>query len=160
MPRFLPPQSVSPDKSITSQRMVHPVAIALTHPIHVLYGLPGNFGEEHRNWVVNDVSTKGISERCAKASLGAAYKGFGEGGIQWPAINVASFKFSASYLTLGVNADRPQDVTILRDVTLWIYWDEWDRKKLSLEQRTEILNSWGYDCTQKAVKRVVEKVLG
>ena len=160
MPDLLPPQGRIPNKSRTSKKLLFPVAIVLTHPVHVLYGLPGHFFDEHRTWVVNDVDTKGISERCAQAALGAAWKGFGEGGIKWPVTNVASFKFSAPYRTLGVNTDRPQDVTMLRDVTLWIYWDQWERKKLSLERRTEILNSWGYKCTPKAVKRVVEKVLG
>jgi len=159
-PEILPPQGVVPDASLTSKKLLFPVAIVLTHPVHVFYGLPGDFFGEHRTWVVNDVDHKGIDKRCAKAALGAAWKGFGEGGIKWPATNAASFKFSAPYRTLGVNTDRPQDVTMLRDVTLWIYWDQWERKKLSLEQRTKVLNSWGYKCTPKAVKRVVEKILG
>jgi hypothetical protein len=36
---------------------------------------------------------------------------------------------------------------MLRDVALWIHWDIWERNKLTLVQRTEILNSWGYKCT-------------
>lgn len=49
---------------------------------------------------------------------------------------------------------------MLRDVALWIHWDFWEKKNLTIDQRTKILNAWGYKCTLKAVKRVVEKVLG
>ena len=159
MPELLPPGSATPKYSVTEKARLHPVAIVLTHPVHVLYGSPGHFFGEDRKWVVNDVSTKDISNRSARAALGAAWKGFGKGAINFPA-RKAFFKFSAPYRTLGANTDRPQDITMLRDVTLWIYWDQWERKKMSLEQRTKTLNSWGYKCTTKAIQRVVEKVLG
>ena len=136
------------------------MAITLTHPIHVFYGMPGHFGDEHRKWIVNNVSVRGLSERCARAALAASWKGFGEGGIRRPHINVAAFKFSVPYRTLGKNADSAQDVTMLRDVALWTHWEQWDRKKLNLGQRTRILNKWGYKCTEKAIKRVKEKILG
>jgi len=160
LPNVRPDYNVALDDSITVEKILLPVAIGLMHPIHVFYGMPGSFFGEHRNWVITDAKERKISKRCAQAALGAAWKGYGEGGISWPNITKASFKFSAPYRTLGINMDRPQDLTMLRDVTLWIHWDQWEREKLSLEQRTDILNSWGYLCTLKAVKRVVEKVLG
>ncbi len=160
LPELYPPQGIIPDKGVTAERILLPVAILLARPVHVLYGLGASFEGEHRKWIVNDVDTKGISRRCAQAALGAAWKGFGKGGINFPAIESASFKFAVSYRTLGVNTANPQEVTMLRDVALWIHWDIWERNKLTLVKRTEILNSWGYKCTPKAVKRVVEKVLG
>jgi hypothetical protein len=160
LPELYPPQGITPEVGVTSEKMLFPVAILLARPVHVLYGLGGSFGEENRKWIVNDLKTKGISRRHAQAALGAAWKGFGEAAINWPAIESASFKFAVSHRTLGVNTDTPREVTMLRDVALWIHWDIWERNKLTLVKRTEILNSWGYKCTPKAVKRVVEKVLG
>ena len=160
LPDLYPPQGLIPNVGVTSDKLLLPVAILLAHPVHVLYGLGSTTDREDRKWVGNEVEAKGISRRCAQAALGAAWKGFGEAEINWPAIESASFKFVVPYRTLGANADSKQEVTMLRDVALWIHWDGWERKKLTIEQRTETLNSWGYKRTLKAVKRVVEKVLG
>ncbi len=160
LPELCPPQGVIPDMGVTAKELLLPVSILLARPVHVLYGMKGQFFGEDRKWVVNEVEAKGISRRCAQAALGAAWKGFGKAEINWPAIESASFKFVVPYRTLGANADSEQEVTMLRDVALWIHWDRWERKKLTIAQRTAILNSWGYKCTQKAVTRVVEKIHG
>jgi len=157
IPEQLPYRSAKPVNSITCSRLLHPVAIALTHPVHVLYGLPGNLKDEHRKWIVNEVGIRGMKERSAQAALAAAYKGFGEGAIWFPERG-ASFKFSAPYRTNGLYDDRPMDRTMLRDVALWINWDHWERHKIKLERRAQILEKWGYECTLKTLRKVKEHI--
>lgn len=158
IPKSLPPGSVIPDKYVTSRMLLHPVAIVLTHPVYLLFGLPGNFGNEHRKWIVNDIDTKGIKNLSAQAAIAAAWKGFGEGNIGFPNERRATFKFTVPYRTLGFNTERPQDRTQLRDIALWINWDHWERHHIPMKRRAEILEEWGYECTLKALRKVKEHV--
>lgn len=158
IPTQLPGRSAKPDQYITCKNLLHPVAIVLTHPVHVLYGVPGSLENEHRKWIVNDVKKRGMDKRAAQAALAAAYKGFGEGGIWWPEINRALFKFSAPYRTNRFYDSRPMDRTMLRDVALWINWDHWKRHNIPLKRRAEILEEWGYECTLKTLRKVIEHI--
>ena len=158
IPSELPDQCAKPNKYVTCNDLLHPVAIVLTHPVHVLYGLPGSMSEEHRKWLVNDVDKRGMSKRSAQAALAAAYKGFGEGGVQWPNRDRALFKFSAPYRTNGIYDSRPMDRTMLRDVALWINWDHWKRHNIPLKRRAEILEEWGYECSLKTLRKVIEHI--
>jgi len=158
IPKQLPGGSANPDINITCKHLLHPVAIVLTHPVHVLYGVPGSLENEHRKWIVNEVDKRGIVERSAQAALAAAYKGFGEGGIWWPNVDRAFFRFSAPYRTNGFYDSRPMDRTMLRDVALWINWDHWKRNHIPLKRRAEILEEWGYECTLKTLRKVIEHI--
>lgn len=153
-PRELPPRSVIPNRKITSEILYFPVAILLTYPVKILYGLQGNAPGEHRKWIVNEVGTRGMGLRPAQAALASAWRGVDQLDCNWPERNKLRFKYSVSARTLGVNTDKPQELTLLRDVALWIHWNHWDFHKLPMARRAEILQKWGFPCTLKALRQV------
>ncbi len=137
-----------------------PVAIVLRHPVQILYGMPGNREGEHRDWIINKIDIKGLHKRPAAAALAAAWRGVKEITSQWPESTKIRFKFDQAILMLSLETNKPQDLTLLRDVEMWINWDYWDGLQLSIKQRAEILNRWGYPATEVSIRRVKEKVLG
>lgn len=158
VPSQLPVNSEPPEYQITSEILYLPVAIVLTSPLEVLYGLEGNAPNEHRKWIINDIKTRGLGLRAARAALAAAWRGVDEIGSNWPDQNRLRFKYRAPHRALGINTGKPQDLTLLRDVALWINWNHWEDRKVPLKRRAEILVSWGFPCTMKALRQVKDAV--
>lgn len=149
-----PVNSETPEGPMTTEIHYFPVAIVLTFPVAIFYGLPGNCESERRMWTTDDVKTRGLGVREAQAALASAWRGVDEIDSNWPNRNRLRFKYSAPFRTLGVNTDKPQDLTLLRDVAIWINWRNWDNHKISMKRRAEIIESWGYPCTLKALRQV------
>jgi hypothetical protein len=160
IPKILPSNSAKPNFYVTSELLLFPVAIVLRRPALLLYGMPGHQEEEHREWIVNEVGTMGLTKRPAAAALAAAWRGVQEITPQWPEATKIRFKFDQPIRMLNMGNVKPQDLTLLRDVEMWLNWDYWDGLGLSIKQRAQILTAWGYPSTEKAIKRVKENVLG
>ena len=144
----------------TCEILIHPVAIELSHPVAILYGLPGNLDGEHRNWTICYPEQGGISKRAARAALCEAYRGVKVELPDWPFRRSILLKFPAPIRVIGHNTDKPGDMIKLRNVALWVNWDHWNHLRLSDEERADKVRSWGYPCTTIAVRRVREKIMG
>ena len=158
------PSSTPPSKEVkdefkiqTYREVVHPVAILLSKPAEVLYGLPCT--ESH--CVVQPTAACKIGETVAKAALSEAYRGIDEIQPSWPKRNKLYLKFARPTLLIQDKALlKPNQLKTLRNVTIWTLWDSWEADGLSTEAKVDRLNDFGFPCTANALRRVKEEVLG
>jgi hypothetical protein len=148
IPEILPENSNTMHDQLTTEIGMFPVVIILKHPVEIVYGLHTEDHEEHREWIVNEVETRGMTQRSASAALAAAWRGVSEVTPGWPKPDKISFKFNRPFLNISSfpaaeeGDKRDQERTLLRDVQLWINWDYWDTFRgapISMEDRARIL---------------------
>jgi len=151
------PGAVEFHPAATCDELSHPVAIALTTPPAIIYGLQGSHPGEDRQWIVRDVKELGLTVRTARAALAEAWRGVVAVDQSFPAGTWAAFTCKRRVAAVGGNDFKPQDATMLRNVVAWIHWAAWDKAALSMAQRAATLEAWGHPATKKALARAAEE---
>lgn len=158
---FFPPDSEPYTHSVAFGEVVFPAAILLTDPASVLYGLLSRKEDEEREWFVRPTSSFKIGDTVARAALAEAYRGVVSLNLNYPETDHLAMKFLGPALCISLKDKmKPHQLTTLRNVSMWVCWDYWDRLGLSEIDRTKMLNKIGFVCTPTALRRVREGVLG
>jgi len=142
----------------TCEELHHPVAISLTSPVAIFYGLWGCRPGEDRRWWVSEVDKFGMTRRAASCALSEAWRGITACDHSHPPGKwmEVSARQPIACLAIGDKL-KPQEATMLRNVVAWIHWEHWNRKGASIAKRAAELSSWGYPTTPKALAKAAEE---
>ncbi|WP_411825439.1 hypothetical protein [Luteolibacter sp. AS25] len=158
---LFPPDSEVYNHSVAFGEVVFPAAILLTEPASVLYGMLSRKEDEEREWFVRPTSSEKIGDTVARAALAEAYRGVINLNLNFPENDHLAMKFLGPVLCISLKDKlKSHQLTTLRNVTIWVCWDHWNRLGLSEIDRAKILSRSGFICTPTALRRVREGVLG
>lgn len=135
-------------------RFTHPVAILCTAPAIVLYG----FTDDCHEWKVALPHEHGIGDSAARAALAEAWRGVESiASATWPA-TIHRFHFKSNLALANDDLAKPQEKTMLRNITAWLQWSRWAKRELTMEQRAKTLSDMGLPTTGRAIERAAAEV--
>ena len=124
----------------------HPVAIQLS-PVTVITGFTDR--DPSRVWTCELPEAHGISRRAAELALAEA----------WRIISVKEYDLVSRKMKMAVDLNKGttfRNGAILRNILIWMHWDQWNRNGLTKSQRIERLVTAGFKCTPKAFQTVLD----
>jgi hypothetical protein len=127
----------------TCDRLTHPIAILISNPAVII----PNFTDNCHEWKVSAPQDHGIKTANAQRALAQAWRMVeGVSSSAWPAKEFL-FKFKAN---LSIHSDLsapPQEMTMLRNVTLCLWWDAWKKLDMTAKQMAREISAAGMPIT-------------
>jgi hypothetical protein len=96
-------------------------------------------------WLPVKPEVVGISDRCAKVALAEAWHGV--------EVNIDAATMTGDMRSNPEAWCSYRNGVRIRNVVTSIFWDEWNREGISLEERSERLTNSGYPCTPRQLDR-------
>ncbi len=129
-------------------RITHPVAIVCAAPAIVFYGCT----DDSHEWKVSLPHEYGIGDSAARAALAEAWRGVEDiTAADWPA-TIHRFHFKSNIALANDDQAKPQEKSMLRNITAWIHWRRWEKKEMTMKQRARALTEMGLLTTTRAIE--------
>lgn len=138
----------------TCDKLGHPIAILVSIPAIVIPA----FTDDCHEWKVSQPCEHGITSSNAQRALAQAWRMVeGITSPSWPTKEF-HFKFKAS---IGIHTDLDalkQDMTMLRNVTLCLWWDSWKKRGLTAKQKAQELSAAGIPTEEGKLTKAAENL--
>jgi hypothetical protein len=128
---------------ICAEHFTHPVAIQIRPKVEVLTGLQ----VRELNWEASRPEEHGISERCAKVALAEAWHGVKA------TLDLGTMEVHISS-RIGEWVAHKNGVR-MRNLITALFWDQWNRQGLAIEERVIALADSGFPCTRRQLEKFV-----
>ena len=135
-------------------RLTHPVAILYTAPAVIIYA----FTDDCHQWKVSLPHEHGIGDTAARAALAEAWRGVEDiTAADWPA-TIHRFHFKSNLALATDDLAKPQEKTMLRNVTAWLQWSRWAKREMTMAEKAKALSDMGFPTTGRAIERAAAEV--
>ena len=154
-PKIPAPLGCAVDHPQHHEFISHPIAVALDPP-GILFGIVDK--SRTRIWQIQipDSRTRRfpapfdtLSAQCATLALTEAWRCAGP-------LTLDPATFGMKVTLDGKKAESFRNGAIFRNVFIWICLGKWNRDKLTLSDRLDIIAAHGFSCTKKALERLLE----
>lgn len=119
----------------TVEWVVHGAAIRMPPEFEILLG----FRICRSTWRPTNPLDFGLSKRCAQVALAEAWHGV--------TLTIDSVTMSAHLGCEGEKWSKYKNGVRIRNIFAAMYWDQWSREGVSIEDRATIMTLNGYPCT-------------